>query len=260
MPAASPTAFDHGCLSLEAIDITPPGALRHVANRRAGCLRGLVVHSLASASFGAEPERSRQAGGRCRNFGFGVSTSFSAARLLRWPAAKLPPASSFRRVGTQRSGQFALRRRRGKPFVEQQRACDGFRRGHHQRPLLQRCEYFVESRLHRTGSDGGRVLDDGRLEGGAVHGRIDAGAEHGGIDGPGAAQHETRDRDTAEEMLGNALTRLPAVVHRRANARIRLLIHTTPRTTIPPSPRLMLRPDRSQAASQAHSVIKATFS
>ena len=76
------------------------------------------------------------------------------------------------------------------------------------------------------GGDHGRVLDDGRLESGAVHGWIDAGADHVGINGPGAAQHEARDRNTAEEMLGNAFTgRFPAVVHRRAE-RTHTLTHS----------------------------------
>ena len=52
---------------------------------------------------------------------------------------------------------------------------------------------------------------------------IDAGAENVGVDGPGAAQHEARDRDTAEEIVGKDLTgRFPAVVHRRTGRTLTL--------------------------------------
>ena len=82
--------------------------------------------------------------------------------------------------------------------------------------MRQRRKDLVESRPRASRNDG-RILDERRLERGAVHGGIDAGAEDVAVDGPGAAEHEARDRGSAEEVLRKRSTgRFPAAVNRRS--------------------------------------------
>ena len=116
--------------------------------------------SWASTSFGAEAgtfKASLVAG--AETFGFGVSAGFDACTAFGTSAGGEASASFVASTGWEQTdldgspcGADAANRSLN---ISEDR--DVLRRGHHQRALLQRREYFVESRPHRTGSNGGRV-------------------------------------------------------------------------------------------------------
>jgi len=219
----APQLFNHG-LPVAGSDRHHGGlgALGHVADGSARRLRrGLGIDRLGFDRFGIRLLRRRY-----------VQRELSRLRLR---AFHEPGRSSgLRRVDRRRCirqpacldgpGRFALRRCRGKPFIEHKRSRDVLRRGNQRGPIRQRRKDLVEVRPRRPRRDDGGTRDGGRLERGAAHGRVDTGAENVGVDGPGAAQHEARNRDAAKEIVRKDTTgRLPTAFTRGIT---RTLTHT----------------------------------
>ena len=149
------------CLSLEAIDIT--AALARCAmsrewrirrlRRRLGIDRlgiGAIWHRPASA-----PVRSARAGRALSTFVFGASASLGV------PAAfGASTGGGIRQPGRlDGPGRFALRRRRGKPFVKHKRSRDVLRRGNQRGPVRQRRKDLIEVRPRRPRRDDGGTRD-----------------------------------------------------------------------------------------------------
>ena len=175
------------------------GALRHVLERRACCLRRPRL-------------RRRRGRGKCRQPHWRFLRLYRPCRpgrLGRW-------FCNFGH-GNLRLDRFrfdCLRRRGRKALVERKQllcrnpGCCGADRGGHRRlrragrpGIGQSGEHLIDDGLRVPGRDGQRPFHHMQIEIGATQGRIDARSENIAVDRPGTRQHEADDGDGTEKII-----------------------------------------------------------